>query len=76
MEEATPSSEMGETEKQQRFNEIEDKKEVKFENISLEPGQEVTKTYMVKVKKGTASLKNISNKVEVQYGEAKKNQIL
>ena len=72
IEEAIPSAEMGETEKQQRFNEIEDKKEVKFENISLEPDQEVTKTYMVKVKKGTASLKNISNKVEVQYGEAKK----
>ena len=72
-EEVTPSTEMGEdVPTLDKFNEIEDKKEVKYENISLEPGQEITKKYMVKVKKGTAALKTVSNTVIVQYGEAKK----
>ncbi len=47
------------------------KKEVIFEGIKLEPGQEITKTYMVKVQKGTDKV-TVSNKIEVQYGEAKK----
>ena len=72
-EEVTPSTEMGEdVPTLDKFNEIEDKKEVKYENISLEPGQEITKKYMVKVKKGTAVLKTVSNTVIAQYGEAKK----
>ena len=56
----------------QQFNEVEDKKEVKYEGITLQPGEEISKIYMVKVKTGTAEQKTITNKIEAQYGEAKK----
>ena len=71
-EEVTPSTEMEGDKRDQQFNEVEDKKEVKYEGITLQPGEEISKIYMVKVKTGTAEQKTITNKIEAQYGEAKK----
>ena len=76
IEEVTPSTEMDDKPQEKKFNEIEDQKEVKFTGIALEPGQEISKTYMVKIKDGASEKKTVSNKIEVQYGEAKKESNL
>lgn len=71
IEEVPQSEEMIAEEKEEvYFAENPDKKQVEFNINKLEPGQEITKTYQVKIKETTA--KTIENKIQVQYGEAKK----
>ncbi len=53
------------------FIEDPNKKEIIFEGITLEPGQELTETYFVKVKKGTAS-QTIKNALEINFGQINK----
>ena len=50
------------------------KKEVNYENIQLQPGEKVTKTYLVKVKTGIVDTVNkISNTIQAKYGDVVKN---
>ena len=50
------------------------RKEVNYENIELQPGEKVTKTYLVRVKTGIADTVNkISNTIQAKYGDVIKS---
>ena len=50
-----------------------DQKTVEFTDIKLQPGEKVTKTYLVRVNTGIAdTIENIQNQVQANYGEAVK----
>lgn len=71
IEEVPPSEEMTVEEREdKRFEEFPDKKQVEFVVDKIEPGKEIVKTYNVKVKEITAQI--VQNKIQVQYGEVKK----
>ncbi len=50
-----------------------DQKTVEFTDIKLQPGEKVTKTYLVRVNTGIAdTIENVQNQVQANYGEAVK----
>ena len=55
------------------FDEHPEQTEVTFTGIALQPGEEITKTYTVKIKKGTAQNNTIANTIVSKYGEIQKN---
>ncbi len=72
MEEIPVKGDVGDAIQEEIFKEDSNKKEVTFEGIKLAPGEEITKTYIVKVQKGTVG-KVLKNIIGTNYAEINKN---